>query len=91
MMLEPRAFLDVCGLRMGAMLDAMLRCTPMMQVAGHLLSSADRGRYFAEALLSHLLHSRLTRLQQPGTPESKLVLRLVHLVMTAVIKTMPQV
>jgi transformation/transcription domain-associated protein len=85
---DPRNFLDVVCLRLDALLGggAQFELAPMVQLPHLLLQSQALGRFFADALATHLVRDRLDALADPSSPQSQLVLKLFSLLLHAVSK-----
>lgn len=84
--MEPRNFLDLLNLKFPRVFASMVECPKLHNIVSWLLNHQSLSIHTADVLVTFLVNHKLQELVEPDSPQTSLILRLFHLIFSALSK-----
>jgi transformation/transcription domain-associated protein len=84
--MEHRNFLDLVNTQFPRMFVAIVETPPLCKIVAWLLNNQQLSIHMTDILMTYLMNNKLHMLTQPDHPDTVLVLRLFHLIFSALSK-----
>ena len=84
--MEHRNFLDLVNKQFPRMFAAMVETPPLCKIAAWLLNNAPLSIHMTDVIMTYLMNNKLHLLTQPDHEDTVLILRLFHLIFSALSK-----